>query len=173
MKRLLLMILCVIATLTINAQKVKPVSVYVTDSDKYTNVRNNPNGEIVGKINNDEGPWCMYITQIKNNWCKVKANSIVQADPDTEDVHPKLKPSDNGYWIHNSMIGFSGVGDGRVTLYEKQSKKSKVVYRTYDWTIVHPVTFTENWIKVKTSDGKHTGWMPREEICSNPLTNCC
>lgn len=175
MKRITIMVLALIASFNIGimAQKVSPVEAYITDSDHYTNVRNNPNGAIVGKLDNDKYSWSVTITQIKNNWCKVVASLLVPAEPDFDDVTAKLKPSDNGYWIHNSMIGFTGMGAGGVTLYEKQSTKSKVVFKSDDWTIVHPISFNETWIKVKTADGKHTGWMPREEICSNPLTNCC
>ena len=38
---------------------------------------------------------------------------------------------------------------------------------------LHPVGVTDGWIKVKTSDGKYTGWIEDEWICDNPLTNCC
>jgi hypothetical protein len=30
-----------------------------------------------------------------------------------------------------------------------------------------------DWVKVKTIDGKYTGWIEEEWLCGNSLTNCC
>jgi len=36
----------------------------------------------------------------------------------------------------------------------------------------HPLAINGQWAKVVTSDGRSTGWMHRDKICSNPLTTC-
>ena len=38
--------------------------------------------------------------------------------------------------------------------------------------MLRPVDIRGNWVKVKTIDGKHTGWIESEWLCGNPLTNC-
>ena len=155
--------------LSLSAQKVQPIDVYITDPDSYTNVRNAPKGDVVGSLDNRKSSWCMTVTEIKNGWCHIQNGSIIDAQDDTTPV--KLKQSKTGYWISCNMVGFSYVNDQPLLLRESPSSKAKVVCR-YNG-LGHPIEIRNGWVKVRTDDKKHTGWMPVDKICANPLTTCC
>ena len=82
-----------------------------------------------------------------------------------------LTGSSNGYWIHSSVIGFAGMGEGYVTLREAPNSKAKIVSRRKD-VIVHPLEIRGKWVRVRGRNTKRVGWMPAAEICANPYTNC-
>jgi len=47
---------------------------------------------------------------------------------------------------------------------------------TRDWYLsylLRPMEIKDDWVKVKTIDGKYTGWIEIEWLCGNSLTNCC
>lgn len=73
------------------------------------------------------------------------------------------------------VVGFDTRNYGGQTLSLRQSPDagSKVVFSFKEEMQLHPVGMKGDWVKVKTSDGKHEGWIETEWICDNPLTNCC
>ena len=84
-----------------------------------------------------------------------------------------LKGSKTGYWIHNSLLSFTIAGDPKGCLRVKPSKEAKAV-RTADGAdlTLRPISLQGEWVKVVTTDGKYSGWIHRDKICSNPLTTC-
>ena len=38
---------------------------------------------------------------------------------------------------------------------------------------LRPIDVKGSWVKVKTTDGKHEGWIESDWLCGNSLTNCC
>ena len=142
---------------------------YRTDKEgEATNLRDAPNGKVVGSIP-AEGEWCMSIDKIVNGWCHIFAGNISSAENEDETIITK----NADLWIHSSVIGASGMGDGKVKLYASPSNSSSVVFESTDWTLIHPVEINGEWIKVKVDGTKKEGWIHLDEICSNPLTNCC
>ncbi len=92
-----------------------------------------------------------------------------------EDVDIPLQPSATGYWIHYSMVGFGTRNYGGQTLHLRKSPddKAPITYSFSKELTLHPIGVQGDWVKVKTSDGKHSGWIEMDWICANPLTNCC
>lgn len=143
------------------------LALYVIDSSD-TNIRNAPGGKVVCKLPLLDEGYIVCIDRIEKGWCHIVGTAIEPAiDGDTV----KLTGSTTGYWIHNSLLAGKGMGDGAVTLYASKSKHSKVVLKTNDWTEFTPIEISGEWVKVKV--GKKTGWMRIDEVCSNPVTNCC
>lgn len=145
-----------------------PIEMIRFDNDGKTNVRNAPGGKVVDSIP-EGGSYTLFIDKIQNGWCHIWKGETVEEE---EGVTKKFKGATD-FWIHSSVIGANGMGDGRVTLYSTPSKSSKVVYKSKEWTIIRPVEIKGKWLKVRVDGKKTEGWIRTDEICSNPLTNCC
>lgn len=167
MKKMLMVIVGLVMSAAAFAQTSFEVYVYDQQGGK-TNIRNAPNGKVVASLEqNDE--YNMVVTECKNNWWRIDGGKVFPFEAN----EIRLKGSTTGYWIHSSVIGFTGQGEGGVTLYQSPNKKSKVVVRTKNWTMVRPIGVQNGWVKVRVDGTKKEGWMPMNQICANPVTNCC
>lgn len=149
------------------------ISVFLCDDDgSYTNIRNAPNGKIVSKISTSKEA-IFELKTPKDGWWRIEGDEYELVGDDDEVV--RLKGSKTGYWIHNSCVGYGtrNYGGQSIQLRATPSSKGKVVYTFTEELIVHPIDVKGSWVKVKTDDGKHTGWIDSFWLCSNPLTNCC
>ena len=168
MKRLFVIVAMTWSVITLSAQR---IGAYITDTDgPFTNIRNAPKGEVIGKISTKQTV-IVALENYTNGWWK-----LVGLPEDAEEAKDiPLAYSASGYWIHYSVVGFSTRNYGGQTLHLRQSPDahSPIVYAFSKELQLHPVGVTDGWIKVKTSDGKYTGWIEDEWICDNPLTNCC
>ncbi len=142
---------------------------YIADyNDSTTNIRNAPNGKVVCTLVHDDG---IVLTLIKvvNGWWEIDSTIEYWGDDERE---VQLEGSKTGYWVHNSVIGFTGAGsDVGCKIYSKPSHKSRIVCE-YDAQLLHPIAVNGNWVKVRAEDGKYTGWIHTDNICNNPLTTC-
>lgn len=142
---------------------------YIADyDDTTTNIRNAPNGQIVCPLAHDDG---IVLTLIKavNGWWKIDSTIEYWGDNERE---VQLEGSTTGYWVHYSVIGFTGAGGGEAcNIYSKPSRKSQIVCE-YGGQLLHPIEVQGKWVKVRTDDGEYTGWFPIDNICYNPLTTC-
>ena len=168
MKKTFLMMTLMLFALMGRAQS---VSVFITDNDRYTNVRNSPNGKVVARIDNNLGSGMLELEKPVNGWWRIEDNSWEIAE---EAKEVTLRGSRTGYWIHYSVVGFGtrNYGGQKLTLRATPSVKGRAVYSFTKELILHPLEVKGEWIKVKTNDG-HIGWIHEEWICDNPLTNCC
>jgi len=146
-------------------------AVFITDnSGKYTNIRAAAKGKIVDKI-----PTELIVMLVVNNpvngWWRIVGDSYSAMDSD--DV--TLKGSTTGYWIHSSVIGLGtrNYGGETISLRKSPSASSKAVFSFSDERRLHPVDICEGWVRVRTEDGRHEGWIEEEWLCGNPVTNCC
>lgn len=156
--------------LMVNAQS---LAVYISDnSGSATNVRNAPKGKVVAKLNANSG--IMFdVESPRNGWWKISGGVYTDPDKDMDDF--RLKGSTTGYWVHYSVIGFSTSNYGGQTLHLRQSPsgESRSVYSFKTELLLRPLEVRGNWVKVVTGDGKHTGWIEKEWLCGNSVTNCC
>lgn len=167
LNKLLTTAVLLVCSLTSSAQT--SVDLYrIDNTGGQTNIRNAPGGKIVDALPFDN-EYNMLIDKIQNGWCHIVGGVVTPFDQSDR----QLKGSTTGYWIHSSVVGATGMGDGGVKLYATPSKKAKVVFRSTDWTVVRPVEIKGDWIKVRVDGKKTTGWMRIDELCSNPVTNCC
>ncbi len=166
--RLLCTILFMGITMMVNAQRVE---VFIQDGNgPVTNVRNAPKGKVVAKLNSQSGIMFAVESQ-KNGWWKISQGIYVDPD-DMEDV--RLKGSKTGYWVHYSVIAMSTSNYGGQTLHLRKSPSSKArsAYSFKNEQILRPLEVRNGWVKVVTTDGKHTGWIEEVWLCGNSVTNC-
>ena len=170
MKRTFLLLALILVVLIGYAQS---LSVYISDSNgEFTNVRNAPNGKVVAKIPTSKIV-VLDVTSPQNGWWQIDGGQVAYTGDDDEVVN--LKGSSTGYWIHHSVIGLDTRNYGGETLRLRKSPgaKSAVVFSFKEEMHLMPLEVRGDWVKVKTADGKHIGWIETEWLCDNPLTNCC
>lgn len=169
MKKLTLLLISCVISMTVLAQN-NAISAYTNDnSGSATNIRCAPKGEVAMTIDSDN-QYMLLLSNPQDGWWQVE--DIY--DPTDEDNVISLKGSKTGkYFIHYSIVGFTTRNYGsNYSMREKPSKKSKAVYTFFGDIFVHPIEVKGDWVKVKTGDMKHTGWIESVMICDNPLTTC-
>ncbi|MBR6714600.1 MAG: hypothetical protein IKI80_04600 [Bacteroidaceae bacterium] len=173
MKHIILLSLMFVSGIFAMAQTDNSLEVYILDpTGTDTNVRNSPKGKVVDKIPVD-GEWILFVSHPRNGWWRIDDGEYYDAVPDTNpDSKPtSLKGSTTGYWVHYSCIGFTLVG-GSHKLRATPSTKGKVTSVVDHEVDFHPLELKGEWVKIVSLDGKHTGWITQDMICSNPLTTC-
>lgn len=172
MKKLILTILTMVFSLSVYAQT-KASACIADPSGTPTNVRNAPNGKVVMKLSNQADGFEVTLLEVKGKWWRIDPVVWLCGDVDEESL--ELKGSKTGYWVHYSVLGFGIAGEHENVLRQTPSPKGKPLRLTssylFDVTL-RPLEIRGEWIKVITSDLRHTGWMPIDRICSNPLTTC-
>lgn len=172
MKKLLMgLLMAIMGCAEMNAQT---LSVYIHDNvGKFTNVRQQPNGKVADRIPVNASAM-LEVETPKNGWWRIVGNCYDGILKDDFEV-VKLKGSKTGYWLHYSCIGVStrNYGGQHLFLRNSPTAKARVVYTIKEETVLRPVEIKGDWVKVKTVDGKATGWIEREWLCGNSVTNCC
>ena len=165
-KHILILLTAVLLPLAINAQGV--FMAYIVDNDgPVTNIRNAPRGKVVATLPTDKA-LAVTLLSAKGEWWKIDDVVDQYGDDEMEFV---LRDSKTGYWIHRSLLQFSIAGDPKGALRATPSAKGKAVKITGE-PYFHPVAIKGKWLKAVSTDGKCTGWIHRDRICSNPLTTC-
>lgn len=144
--------------------------VYCFISDKgATNVRNAPNGKVIGKV---DKPGCYSLTVFnpQNGWWQI-LNNIIFEDMEGEDNFEFEEDA----WIHYSVLGIGtrNYGGQTIPLYAAPGEDSAVVGKiTETDATVRPLDVSEDgeWVKVKWNDV--TGWIDTYWLCANTLTTC-
>ena len=162
------------AAVTCSKLNAQTLSVYIHDNDgHFTNVRHQPNGKVVDRIPTNASAM-LEVQTPRNGWWRIVGNcydGIIRDD--FEEV--TLKGSKTGFWVHYSCIGVStrNYGGQHLFLRSNPTEKARVVYTIKAETVLRPVEIKGDWVKVKTVDGKATGWIEKEWLCGNSVTNCC
>ncbi|UKN00759.1 hypothetical protein K6119_13565 [Paracrocinitomix mangrovi] len=148
----------------------RPIEVYLNDPDKGgTNVRDTPNGKVVGQLKEDDINVAFFITvyEASNGWFRV--NNII------EGMEEDFMFNDNGEcWIHGSVLSVD------TRNYEGETIE---VMGGPTYGIQQPDHFIDKemsgfhlldkcgpWLKVKGNGIE--GWIHSEWLCGNPLTTC-
>lgn len=153
--------------------KSQALEAFISDNTgSLTNVRNAPNGKVVAKLNPGSGIM-MNVESPKNGWWKIVDGYY--SDPDKDLADEYLKGSTTGYWIHYSVLALGTRNYGGQTLHLRKSPSARAqsTYSFKEEIILRPIEVKGDWMKVKTVDGKHTGWIELEWLCGNSVTNCC
>ena len=146
------------------------LTVFIVDNDgDWTNLRNAPKGKVVYKLPAHEGVM-INIEHVENGWWKLGSTTGYAGD-----FEYNFKGSTTGYWIHWSVIaiGTRNYGGGKITLRKEPSAKSAAVFSFTNERNLRVLDIKGDWVKVRTLDGKYTGWMEDIWVCGNSLTNCC
>ena len=150
--------------------KAQSVEVYFSDnSGSPTNIRNAPKGKVVQRVPKDSDGM-LTVEKAQNGWWKISGNSY--DEPDKGEI--RLTGAKN-FYIHYSCIAVDTRNYGGQTLQLRSTPSSggRVVYSFKDEKSLRPVDARNGWVKVKTLDGKHEGWIEAEWLCGNSVTNCC
>ncbi|MBQ7691665.1 MAG: hypothetical protein IJT30_10825 [Muribaculaceae bacterium] len=156
-------------TVAFSAVSQHKLHAYIADyDDTTTNIRNAPNGKVVCTLEHEDGI-VLTLVEAVNGWWRIEGTIEIWGDDERE---VQLKGSSTGYWVHNSVIGFTGTGgEETCNLYAKPTRKSRIVCE-YGGQLLHPIEVRGHWVKVITEDGEYTGWFHHDNICFNPLTTC-
>lgn len=169
MKKLFFLVAMLACTML--AGNAQSLEVYLSDTDgPYTNVRKAPKGTVVARLSTSD-PVMFAVESPKDGWWKISGGTYWIPDEDVV----TLKGSTTGYWVHSSVLalGTRNYGGQRLTLRQSPADGSKAVYSFSKEIEVRPLDLKGDWVKVKTMDGKHVGWIEAEWLCGNALTNCC
>lgn len=154
------------------AMSMSPFQAIIDDNDgPATNIRVKPNGKIAMSVPT-YNTYMVNISSPSNGWWQVD----YIYDP-VEDQPVSLYGSTTGkYWIHYSVLGLTtrNYGHQRWCLRKSPSERSKAVYYFNEVITVRPMDISRDgdWVKVKTFDKKHSGWIEIWNLCDNPLTTC-
>ncbi len=155
---------------TENTFREESLSAYINDPDEVnpTNVRATPGGEIVLKLpQNDD--YMINITGVQYGWFLV--DYIYGFGNDSEYEIPNKKA-----WIHGSVIelGTRNYGSQAYDLLNEPNGKNIIVTINFE-TFVKLKDIKGDWVQVvwENEGKKYTGWIEKDKLCGNPLTNCC
>jgi len=132
---------------------------YIDDKDTFSNIRNQPNGEIILKLNNKYGyGYILNIVDYKNGWFKINNISGIDA----------FEMTDFEGWIHNSIVGAATTHN--LDVFDKPNGTNKIaqLIGEQDSFIIKEAYC--NWIKIDSNG--IIGWVKSQEICGNPVTTC-
>ena len=135
-----------------------PLNVFVDDSDNGTNIRQEPNGNIILKLKEQSDYFTLTITEANNGWFKVvKAIGI-----DNNNIEI---PGRRG-WIHSSVIGVST---------RKDIELLDAPYGTKIGTIGQEISVRikdkcSGWVKIEYEG--LSGWVESKWLCGSPVTTC-
>ncbi|RRC98456.1 hypothetical protein [Prevotella sp. OH937_COT-195] len=167
MKRIISALMLAMVAVCVNAQS---FNVYIQDSEgQYTNIRNAPGGKVVKRL--VTGIYALCVRNVRNGWWEIVPNTL-------EDVESQEKVSMNDEkspcFIHYSAIAVATRNyDGRQLYLRKlPDGKAAVEFSFGDEKELRPLKIKNGWVKVRTLDKKHTGWIEEEWLCGNPVTNC-
>ncbi len=146
------------------------LSVFISDNTD-TNIRNSPNGKVVKQLSGN-GDYMLCVFRSKNGWWQIKDNEI-EAYTDSFEGTITVEGTDK-CWINYSVLGVStrNYASQKLTLRATPSETATTVYSFSEGLTLRPLECRGEWVKVKTTDGKHSGWIQSEWLCGNPLTTC-
>ena len=144
------------------------IQAYVTDKDpKGLNIRDKPsvNGKIIGKLkySEDDGNLVMVtIIGYSNGWVKISQ---------AETVSGENQFSGEG-WVSAKMVSTrtERADQKPLKIYAKPNIKSKTVGTMPNDIQVKIVGF--DCFGLKVTYKKMTGWIPKDDLCGNPVTTC-
>ncbi|WP_430906628.1 hypothetical protein [Maribacter sp. 2-571] len=138
---------------------IEPFEVFTEDNDDFSNIRADPQGTIILKLNNKHSyGYMLNVIDMKDGWMKI--NTVTGVDG--------IDISNFEGWIHNSIVGATVTHDVRV--YDKPNSKNMVgelIGEQHTFKIKEAYC---EWIKIECKS--LVGWVKSEQICGNPVTTC-
>ena len=163
------------------------VVVITRDTDgPVTNIRSAAGGKVACTVSTDTLFTFIFTPGMQevNGWIRIPDNHLYWYDE--TDAHSaesrdytraghlrKLTGSKTGYWIHNSVLRLLLFPD--IPILREPRFGAEVIYHTNQLANVRPISMQQGWVKVKTIDGKFTGWVEEGSIVPQPLlynTDC-
>lgn len=110
----------------------------------------------------------LVVNGVSNQWWFV-ASKISMIEPEE-----KLLELPGEGWIHSSALAVStrNYGGEKLTFRENPEADAKEVYSFTEEIVLKPIDMSGEWVKVKTGDGAHEGWIEAAMLCGNAVSNC-
>ena len=138
----------------------RPLDVFLTDPDeKLTNIRQEPNGKVILKIDDEKDYYTLTITEAKDGWFKLV--TVEGVDYGNVDI-----PGGKG-WIHHSLVG----AGTRRNIKLLDAPEGELVVGTIEQEIgVQIKDKYKDWVQIEYNG--LTGWVESMWLCGNPVTTC-
>ena len=138
----------------------RPLDVYLNDPDENaTNIRREPNGKIIQKLNDQDDYFTLTITEASNGWFKLIKVIDVEGN--------NIEISGGTGWIHNSVLEVST--RKKVELLEAPQYGSIVGIIDQEIQVKIKDRYLD-WVQIEYKG--LIGWIKSEWICGNPVTTC-
>lgn len=156
-----------------------------TDGD-HTNIRAAAGGRVACTVSTDSLFTFVFQPGMQevNGWIRIPGDCLYWYD-DT-DAHSaddrdytlaghrrRLTGSTTGYWIHNSVLRLMLLPDEPIRREPKPD--AATVWQSSLLANLRPIRMERGWVKVRTLDGKYTGWVEESSIIQQALlynTDC-
>lgn len=143
---------------------------YVKDPDLInpTNIRKSPGGEVITELEKGSDYMVEIIGQ-KNGWFKISRVDVF--DNNAVDV-----PGQFG-WMHYSVLAVRtrNYANQKLNVYSSPDKTSKTAGVIKEETEVRFMKIYKDYVFIHFTDSngkKVEGWIKKEWLCGNPVTNC-
>ncbi|MBK8951281.1 MAG: hypothetical protein IPM85_01895 [Chitinophagaceae bacterium] len=143
---------------------------YVQDPDLVnpTNIRQTPGGEVITELEKGSD-YMVEIVGQKNGWFKISRVDVF--DNNAIDV-----PGQFG-WMHYSVLAVRtrNYANQKLNVYASPDKTSKIAGIIKEETEVRFTKFNKGYVFIRFTDNKGKkveGWIEKEWLCGNPVTNC-
>ena len=140
------------------------------DTESPTNIRQTPGGTVLVPLEQGQDYMVDIIGQ-NNGWFKIDMVHCI--DPNNAvDI-----PGQYG-WIHHSVLAVStaNYGNQKLNVYEHPDKATEIVGVIHTEVQVRFSKIYNNWVFITYTDKngkKISGWIEKDWLCGNPVTNCC
>ena len=133
-------------------------------------------GVPIDTLYNSNEKQCWYqiiINDGQEGWLRIESIRKIPGCIPNEKEEEKLGTY-VGHWVKSENFIVDIQGYHEVSLYKHSDIKSKIVFRTAEYTQCHVLDVNSNWIKVWFEvDGKKIiGWLKPEDYCAWPWTAC-
>ncbi len=143
---------------------------YVQDPDleNPTNIRKTPGGEVITELEKGSD-YMVEIVGQKNGWFKISRVDVF--DNNAVDV-----PGQFG-WMHYSVLAVRtrNYANQKLSVYSSPVKTSKIAGIIKEETEVRFTKIYKDYVCIRFTDGRGKsveGWIEKEWLCGNPVTNC-
>ncbi len=145
------------------------MEVYLSDnSGSPTNIREVPGGDVDLVLPVDDD-YLFEVIGFKDGWFKIK--SIWASGGD------EFVMTDNEGWIHRSVVGVGtrNYGGQELSVYKEADPDSGISGFIQEETSLKILDVCDDWVKVEFNQAGEVieGWIEKEWVCGNPVTNCC
>ncbi|MBN2776194.1 MAG: hypothetical protein JXR36_01035 [Bacteroidales bacterium] len=146
------------------------LTVYLCDPDDsgVTNLRSNPNGKILKSLEHDYD-YIINLDAQQNGWFRIES---------IEGIDTRIDVPKSELWIHHSVVGVDSKNYGNQTLnlYLLADSDSDVCGQITQETTLRVTKLAGDFAFVffhNANGEKISGWIKKEWLCGNPVTNCC
>jgi hypothetical protein len=138
------------------------------DTNAFTNLRLSPGGKIGRQIDNRKD-YIFTFDAGYEGWFRISA--IIG-------IEEEIAYEEKSLWIHHSVIavGTRNYGGQELPLFTHPTKKSEIIYHINQERELRFDTIITHYVHVYFFDekgNKISGWIEAENLCGNPVTNCC